>query len=514
MRYKICLVSILLLAIFGSSCRKDFEYGPSTGQLQFSKDTVFLDTVFTNIGSSTYTLKVYNRSNNDILIPNIALGQGQNSSYRLNVDGLAGREFTDIPILAKDSMFIFVETTFDVTPTNQNEFLYTDVIQFDEGNKMQEVPLVTLIKDAVFLYPSQLADGSSETLLLGLDNQGNEIRIEGFVLEDEQLQFTSEKPYVIYGYAAVTSDKTLSMEAGTRVHFHQNSGILIGQGGTLQVNGSLSTDAEAMENEVIFEGDRLETALSDVAGQWGTIWFAPGSRANSLEHLTIKNATLGMLVEGVSESSTPTLTLKNVQIYNSATINLWARAAEIVAENMVLGNAGNASLRCTLGGSYSFVHSTISNYWSNGFRTGAALQLTDFESDGNDFTSTADLLKADFINCIVDGNMSDEVFLSTAGNNSFNFSFANCMLRFRDSNGQFADNPLYDFENTDFYTNIFLNEMPGFTNTAKNDFSIGSNSFAVGRADLTSALLVPLDIKGQDRTLTPDIGAYQSPLDE
>ena len=56
-----------------SSCRKDFEFSPSTGILEFSKDTVYLDTVFTNIGSSTYNLKVYNRSNNDIIIPTLDL---------------------------------------------------------------------------------------------------------------------------------------------------------------------------------------------------------------------------------------------------------------------------------------------------------------------------------------------------------------------------------------------------------------------------------------------------------
>ena len=74
--------------MFWSSCRKDFEFTPSSGNLEFSKDTVYLDTVFTNIGSSTYNLKVYNKSNEDILIPSIKLGQGEASNYRLNVDGI------------------------------------------------------------------------------------------------------------------------------------------------------------------------------------------------------------------------------------------------------------------------------------------------------------------------------------------------------------------------------------------------------------------------------------------
>ena len=54
--------------IFWSSCRNDFEFSPSTGNLEFARDTVYLDTVFTNIGSSTYNLKVYNRSDEDIVI--------------------------------------------------------------------------------------------------------------------------------------------------------------------------------------------------------------------------------------------------------------------------------------------------------------------------------------------------------------------------------------------------------------------------------------------------------------
>ena len=73
------------ILIFVSSCRTDFETVPSTGDLAFSRDTIYLDTVFTNIGSSTYTLKVYNRSANDINIPTIKLGKGSDSQYRLLV---------------------------------------------------------------------------------------------------------------------------------------------------------------------------------------------------------------------------------------------------------------------------------------------------------------------------------------------------------------------------------------------------------------------------------------------
>ena len=110
------------MLIFWSSCRQDFEFTPSTGQLSFSKDTVYLDTVFSNIGSSTYTLKVYNNSDNDILIPSLKLSKGQTSNYRMNVDGmlgngpLVGKEFENVELLAQDSMFVFIETTIDIQP--------------------------------------------------------------------------------------------------------------------------------------------------------------------------------------------------------------------------------------------------------------------------------------------------------------------------------------------------------------------------------------------------------------
>lgn len=90
MRYFISFI-ICIALISVSSCRKDFSTIESFGALEFSKDTVFLDTVFTNIGSATYNLKVYNRSNNAITIPYITLEKGNSSNYRLNVDGIAGK---------------------------------------------------------------------------------------------------------------------------------------------------------------------------------------------------------------------------------------------------------------------------------------------------------------------------------------------------------------------------------------------------------------------------------------
>lgn len=495
------LLPVLTLVILWSSCRKELEYAQSSGNLEFSRDTVFLDTVFNHIGSSTYSLKVYNRTRDDVEIPSIRLGQGQNSDYRLNVDGVAGKEFKNIPILAEDSLFIFIETTYDSPLNNTTSFLYTDALQFDSGTHLQEVQLVTLVKDAVFLYPDTLPDGTKETILVGSDGGGEEIRVEGFYLTDEQLNFSNERPYVIYGYAVVPEGKELTMAPGTRVHFHKDSGILVSKDAMLKINGELSSDKELMENEVIFEGDRLEPAFENVPGQWGSIWISNGSINNNIDHLTIKNANIGLLVEG-NGTSTTTLEIKNTRIYNSTSINLWAKTATITAENCVLGSAGNSSLYCNLGGDYSFLHTTIANYWIHGFRAGSALQI-----DNAGLDSTSDLTGANFINCIIDGNGRSELALYTNNTNLFEYSFVNCMIKFETGNS--AQNPLYDFEDTTHYTMPYLNQDPDFKNVQRNDLRIGEKSFAKGKADTETSLLVPFDILGMDRTIAPDIGAYQ-----
>ena len=88
--HKLFILLLAGIAISLTSCRNDFAFTQSTGELEFSKDTVYLDTVFTNIGSSTYQLKVYNRSDKDISIPKIQLGKGLSSKYRIMVDGMTG----------------------------------------------------------------------------------------------------------------------------------------------------------------------------------------------------------------------------------------------------------------------------------------------------------------------------------------------------------------------------------------------------------------------------------------
>lgn len=506
----IITISVLIL---WSSCRKDFEFEPNTGSLQFSKDTVYLDTVFTNIGSSTYNLKVYNRSSNDIVIPTVRLGQGEASNYRLNVDGMAGKEFQNIELLAKDSMFIFVETTFNIQDVvaADNQFLYTDAIEFDSGSNLQKVELVTLVKDAVFIYPNRDSQGIVETLVFDTDGDGTveQTALPGRFLEDSELTFTNEKPYVIYGYAAVNDGKTLNIEAGARVHFHANSGLLITNNASLKVNGALSPDQETLNNEVIFEGDRLEPLFEDIPGQWGTIYLFSGSIDNQIKYATIKNATVGILAENNQNAPLDKLTITNSQIYNSSNFGILGRATSITAENVVINKAGQSSFAGTFGGNYNFTYCTIANYWTNSFRQFPALYLNNFSVDSNNNVLTNDLTEANFNNCIIYGNDNPEFTIEEEDGALLNFKFTNCLLRFQDTNAV-PTGSNYDFENTDLYEGILLNQDPLFKDASTNKMVICSDSPAVGRGSTLVPMLFTTDISGENRTASPDLGAYQS----
>ena len=516
MKRSLYITLSLIALVFWSSCRQDFIFAPSSGNLSFSKDTVYLDTIFSNIGSSTYTLKVYNTSDEDILIPSIKLSKGQESNYRMNVDGLIGngaligKEFENIELLARDSMYVFIETTIDIFPLVENEtqFLYTDVIVFENTSGVQKVELVTLVRDAVFIFPNRDAEGVVETLAFDTDGDGvdDETSVRGRFLQDSELTFTNEKPYVVYGYAAVGDGKTLNINPGARIHFHEDSGLLITNNASLHVNGLPSLDLELLENEVVFEGDRLEPLYENVPGQWQTIWLFSGSTENVINYATIKNGTIGVLSDGNQQDPTK-LEINNSQVYNQSNFGILGRATSIIAENIVINNSGLSSFAGTVGGNYNVTHSTIANYWTSSFRQYPALLLNNFIVDSENIVTTNPLVAANFTNCIIYGNDSPELFLENKNSEDFNFKFTNSLIYFDDPNGNFSS-PEYDFSDTTLYENVIFNNNPQFLDPFNNKLNIPFGSPAEG-AGIFSGNLTK-DITNTTRNSPPDLGPYNA----
>lgn len=509
----------IISAISLTSCRNDFEFEPSQGGLEFSKDTVYLDTVFTNIGSSTYTLKVYNRSNKNISIPSIRLGKGLDSKYRMTVDGIVGnnRIFENVEMLAKDSMYIFIEVTADVAAANPTDFLYTDQILFGNGTTEQKVELVTLIQDAYFLYPQRFDDGTYENINIG------DSPVRGFLLDENdpingnEYIWNNTKPYVIYGYAAVPANKTLVVEAGARIHFHAESVLIIGDQGSIKVNGEISNNPEnPLQNHVIFQGDRLEPLYEDVPGQWGAIWLTQGSKNNEFTNCIIKNGIVGLLIDGNTglSNSEADVKLKNVQIYDHSNYGILARNAYIKGENVVINSAGQIALACSYGGKYNFNHSTFNNNWASSKQVSVFL---------NNFIEGADpeilpMEEATFTNCIIYGSNQLQMLINKKDHPTFNYKFDHCLIKFNNINNVYSDNPLYQFAtDTTHYVNCIIatnNSVanPRFLNIVKNKLIIGDNSAAKGQANAFYSTFP--DILNNPRNPPLDMGAYNSTVFE
>ena len=531
---KLLFLLLAGITITLTSCRNDFAFEQSTGGLEFSKDTVYLDTVFTNIGSSTYRLKVYNRSNKDISIPKIQLGKGINSKYRIMVDGMTGdagaqgKIFSNVELLAKDSLFIFIEVTSDVASANPTDFLYTDQIQFSNvSGAPQSVELVTLIQDAYFIRPNRTEVTPNaynyEQINLGVDEDNQQVITVGHTLDQnhpnngDEYHWKNDKPYVVYGYALVPNNKTLIIDAGARIHFHENSGLIVAKNATLNINGTAPSDnkPDNITNEVVFEGDRLEPSFSDVPGQWGTILFYSTRTDNSIEHLTLKNATVGLLMQNLAlltDTDKPQLTINNSQIYNCSNVGILARKAIVSGQNLVINACGQASFAGTFGGTYNFSHCTFNNNWNSSKQV--AVLLSNY-LETNTTLYVSDLTATNFNNCIIYGSNQTELLLDKKieGGSTFNYKFNHCLIKFNSSS--LVNTGLYNFTDvspTSSYNSCYIATSstlfnPKFKNVNANKLWL-NEAWNVAMLN-DSAFSNFNDIVNNSRSSNIALGAYQ-----
>jgi hypothetical protein len=353
-----------------------------------------------------------------------------------------------------------------------------------------------------------------ETINLGFDDNAENVVAIGSNLDDndpvngDEYTWNNSKPYVIYGYAFVPDGKTLTVNPGARIHFHANSGLIISKNATLKIEGGLSV-TDALENEVIFEGDRLEPDFSNVPGQWGAIINHSTSTENSINHLTIKNATVGILSQNLAlftDSSSPYLNIKNSQIYDCANIGLLARKSTIEGSNLVINNAGQATLACTYGGTYNFTHCTFNNTWPSSQQ--AAVLLNDYVETATEIYANNPVNNFSFTNCIIYGSNQNELLIDRKGTNAFNYEFSNCLIKSNNTN----NNSFYPPTNTTNYSNCSIANNstlfnPKFEDESTNQLWLSEDLNLPH--DTAATALFPTDIAGINRTTSTDLGAYQ-----
>ena len=453
----IALISILLSVLL-FSCKKDIVDTSPSVTLSFSSDTVFFDTVFTTVGSVTQRLLVHNTNSKKIKISSILLSGGSQSAFGLNIDGKATPEATDVEIAANDSLFIFVRVT--VNPTNQNNpLIITDSIRFMTNGNYQDVKLVAWGQDAHFLKHKNLT--------------GN-------------ITWDSLKPYVIYGSARVDTGGSLTMQPGVKVYFHSGSSLSVSHQASLKVNGTL-------QHPVRFQGDRLDPFYRDLPGQWGGIYLDRGSIQNEFNYAIIKNGSFGISVDSVSTPD-PILKIDNIIIKNVSGTGIYAYRSSILSTNCVFGDCGSAALDLEYGGSYDFRQLTIGNYWGSSVRLSPSLYISNYTFTPTGSKLYNELTRAYFGNCIIYGNIQEEVMLDSLAGNPFNFTFDHALLKTAKINS------------TSHFINCMINKDPVFVDPVLNNLAIDSISPAIGKG---IPMGVIFDYNNVNRGPLPDLGAYQ-----
>ena len=378
---------ILLLPLF-VSCNKEEEWVSGLQDIEFSCSELDFDTVFTQCGTTTRQLKLYNRGDDNIRIDQVTLQRGAASCFRVNVDGDTALVARQVEIAAGDSCFIFVQATIDPNSSTAH-FLETDTLLLRCGSDQRRLPLRACGRNAVYHLPQytlQLDDGSYP-----LDNFGN--RYAYSVIDCAN--WRHDLPHVVVGYAVVDANSTLSLTAGDEVYFYNDAVLWVYDSATLHVEGSA-------EQPVRFTSLRHDGWYDLLPGQWGYVWLSSGSHDNIIRHAIIENGTVGILAD-TNVGGNPTLIADHCEIRNHSMAGLLGQTAYIVASDLLVHNCGTATVALQYGGHYELDHCTLADYWSYSGRNNASVIVNNYFVVGN-LAYLYPLPLARFSNSIIYGN--------------------------------------------------------------------------------------------------------------
>ncbi len=462
--------TLFLLLVGITSCQKDeFSSNPSD-RLSFSLDTVSFDTVFTGLASADQRLMIYNRNSKALRIETLYMADPDHSGFLMNVDGQPADIINGLEIAAKDSMFVFVRINPSATGQN-GPVLLKDSIVFISNGVMQHVKLRAYGQDAN-MWKGKII--TSDTTL------------------------TSTRPYVIQDSLYVAPGITLTLTAGTTLHFHS--------GAKLVVDGTLITQGTAT-SPVVLRGDRIDNLFDNLpydflAGQWEGVRLSAGSMGNSLTHTIIRGGNYGIIADS-SDVTGLKLEMHSSTIHNVRGYGLQAVNCRIEADNSLFTNARYACLSL-LGGSYRFLHCTIANYYVWDLREGTSVSISNYTGSSAASQIVYPITNTSFTNCIIYGSRNPEVVLNSSSKEEvpFECTFHASLIRSK----EITDNR---------FTDILWSEDPLFRATGNDnyiyDFHLDSLSAAIGKADPDFSVLLPLDADGISRMSdgTPDMGAFE-----
>lgn len=449
-------------AIIIQSCISDDFTESSNVRLKFSTDTVAFDTVFTDLGTPTARLKVFNPEKKSVNISSIRFKK-EDSNFTLNVDGVSGRDFHDVEIRGGDSIFIFIECFI---PENQasKPFLIEDKLEFITNGTTQDVVVEAYGRNVTRLRNMRISSG---------------------------MTLTAEQPYVIFDTLRVAPGATLTIEPGAQLLFHDKAALLVE--GTLIARGEPG-------KMIDMRGDRLDNVLPDVgydilSGQWRGIRFTPESFGNELHYVDMRSTNEGLRIDSCGVTDRSKLLLVNSWLHNSEGCALNSKYARVDAYGCVFSEAADAVVSLS-GGIHTFTQCTLSNYYLFSAISNPLLCLYHLFPDDLTADPANPLMEAAFRNCILYGLPGDLNCGDLKGSNVF---LDYCLLKSTGSNDDnFRDclwdkDPLFYTVRSDYYFN----------------YRLQPESPAIGAGD--GAFLTPLvmtDMDGYERKNPPTLGAY------
>lgn len=460
-----------------ASCSDDDSFTLSTSNiLTFGTDTVMMDTVFSKVPTPTKKFWIYNESGDGIRCVNVRLQNGNQTGYRVNVDGVylspeMGFQTSDVEIRDNDSICVYVEL---MAPLNGKEYpqLHEDELVFMlESGVVQKVNLRAYTWDAEFI---------------------NNLRIKNDTL------ISGGKPKIVYGGITVDSLATLRIAPGTTLYFHANAGI--------DVYGQLLCEGTP-ENNIVLRGDRMDNMFDYlpydlVSGQWKGLYFHSSSYDNLIQHTDIHSTFDGIVCDS-SDVSRQKLALYNSTVHNCQGYGLKTVSSIVDVRNCQISNTLNDCV-AVFGGGILLQHCTLAQFYPFDSRRGAALSFTNFYGD-----YPCPLYQLDCINSIVTG-YSDDVIMGSQKDTvaDFSYRFINSILRtpeITDSTRIFN----VKWEDVEDTTSVSGHKHFKLVDidTQHYDFHLDSVSTAIDSAFVDYAL--PTDHDGRSRDEHPDVGCYE-----
>jgi hypothetical protein len=387
---RIFYVLLILLCV---ACENDDSFSTSPGlQLDFSVDTLKLDTLFSKTPSSTYAFWVHNRNDQGLRLSTVGLKRGNQSGYRVNVDGVYldnsnGSRTNNVEIRRKDSILVFVELT---APENKQKVpvLVEDDLVFNlESGKVQQVNLRAWAWDARKLY-------------------------DPVIMKDSVIE--SEQPLVVFGDLKVAEGVTLTLR-NTTLYFHDGAGIL--------VDGTLKTE------NCMMRGDRLDLMFDylpydRVSGQWNGARFTKTSNDNYLIDTEIRSSVEGIVCDSaILDETRYRLDMQNCIVHNSQGTGVRTVNANVRLDHCQLTNAGGDCL-AVYGGKAEVTYCTIAQFYPFSADRGAALRFT------NAWGGKGVELDIEVTGCIVTGYEENVIMgeMMDEGK-AYDYIFYNCLLR-------------------------------------------------------------------------------------